>query len=70
MHKNFKTISTYFSSQYLKSQSMQNLQYDSLDTLMLNFYNHFLPIKQSCTMDLCYLHRIEWVNIKIIPEST
>lgn len=65
MHKNYKTTSTYFSCQHIKSKSMWNLQYDCLDFLMLNFNNHLLPIQQSCTMDLSYLNRTGRVRVRL-----
>lgn len=44
---------------------MKNLQNNCLDALMLNFNNYFLPIKQGSTMDLCYLHKLQWETSKI-----
>lgn len=44
---------------------MKNLQNNCLDALMLNFNNYFLPVKQGSTMDLCYLHRLQWETSKI-----
>lgn len=49
--------------------SIENLQYNCLDALMLNFNNHFLAIKQGCAMDLCYLHIVSAKPIRSFPES-
>lgn len=46
-----------------------NLQYDFLDPLMLNFNNNLLAIKQSSSMDLCYLHTREQAINKVLQNA-